>query len=243
MLQRWLIAYGNWLFHYRDKVFPVVMVVLFAGIAPVPFGGDLQRDRALDLAGFALSLLGQSYRWLVIGLAYIKRGGLNKRVHAHALVTDGLFAHVRNPLYGGNLLIIAGLLLVHNAPAVYVLGGGWFLLTYIAIVAAEEAYLREKFPTYADYCREVPRWWPRWTGLSATLSGMRFHWRRAALKDSASCAMWVLAGLGTLALEAWSFGGSPALAARAPGLLAGAGITVTTALVILLLKRRGVLYG
>lgn len=243
MLQRWLTAYGNWLFHYRDKVFPVVMLALFAGFAPVPFGGDLHSDRMLDLFGFALALLGQSYRWLVIGLAYIKRGGLSKRVHAHTLVTDGLFAHVRNPLYGGNLLIIAGLLIVHHAPAVYALGGAYFLLTYVAIVAAEEAYLREKFAEYPAYCRAVPRWWPRWAGLRATLTGMRFNWRRAVLKDSASCAMWVLTGLGILALEAWHLGGSSALAARAPGLLAGAGFAIAAALFILWLKKRGVLAG
>ena len=238
-----LVAYGNWLFHYRDKVFPVVMLVLFAGFTPVLFGGSLSSDRQLDALGFGLALLGQTYRWLVIGLAYIKRGGLNKRVHAHALVTDGLFAHVRNPLYGGNLLIIAGLLIVHHAPAVYVLGGAYFVLTYIAIVAAEEAYLREKFSDYADYCRRVPRWWPRWSGLGATLTGMRFNWRRAVLKDSASCAMWVLTGLGILALEAWHWGGMSALEARAPGLLAGAGLAIGTALFILQLKKRGVLTG
>ena len=34
-VQGGLIAYGNWLFHYRDKVFPVVMLTLFAGFTPV----------------------------------------------------------------------------------------------------------------------------------------------------------------------------------------------------------------
>jgi hypothetical protein len=33
-LQGWLVAYGNWLFHYRDKVFPLVMLLLFAGFTP-----------------------------------------------------------------------------------------------------------------------------------------------------------------------------------------------------------------
>ena len=55
--------------------------------------------------------------------------------------------------------------------------------------------------------------------------------------------MWVLTGLGILALEAWHWGGMPALEARAPGLLAGAGLAITTALFILHLKKRGVLSG
>ena len=55
--------------------------------------------------------------------------------------------------------------------------------------------------------------------------------------------MWVLTGLGILGLEAWHGGGLAALEARAPGLLAGAGLAIGTALFILQLKKRGVLTG
>ena len=241
MLNKWLVAYGNWLFHYRDKVFPVVLIALFAGFTPALFGGDLNSDSHLDVAGFMVAGLGQLYRWLVIGLAYIKRGGLGKRVYAKELVTHGFFAHVRNPLYGGNLMILAGLFVVHNNPAVYVAGGSFFLLAYVAIVAAEEEYLKVKFPEYSEYCHDVPRWIPHFKGLGKTISGMRFHWRRALLKDSFSGAMWLLTAYTILSLEAWYGGGAAALISRVQSLLPWVALTLVAPLTALVLKKRGLL--
>ena len=238
MFKSFLVSYGNWLFHYRDKVFPVVLVALFVGFRPHSLSTTESTEHWLVVLGFAVATLGQSYRWLAIGLAYIKRGGLNKRVYAKDLVTDGLFAQVRNPLYGGNLLILAGLLILHNSLGVYLLGGVFFGLAYLAIVAAEERYLTEKFPAYLDYCRDVPRWWPRWTGLRETLSGMQFHWQRALLRDSASCGRWVLAGLGILALDAVRNGHEPG---RGDPLWAGLVALLLVYGIIRWLKKRGVL--
>ena len=237
-----LIAYGNWLFHWRDKVFPPVMLALFVGFTPGLFGGELASDLWLDAVGFGVALMGQGFRWLVIGLAYIKRGGLNKRVYAADLVTDGLFSHVRNPLYVGNLLILAGLFILHHSAGVYLVGGGSFLLAYIAIVAAEENYLRGKFgDAYDQYCADVPRWLPRFAGLGETLRSMRFNWQRAVLKDSASCFMWMLTALLIMVVEAWRNGGEPALAARAHGLFTAFAVMLALLLGIRLLKRQGLL--
>lgn len=237
-----LIAYGNWLFHWRDKVFPPVMLALFLGFTPALFGGDLASDRALDVVGFGVALLGQAFRWLVIGLAYIKRGGLNKRVYAADLVTDGLFSHVRNPLYVGNLLILAGLFIVHHGAGVYLVGGVNFLLAYLAIVAAEEHYLRGKFgEAYARYCADVPRWLPRFAGLGETLRSMRFNWQRALLKDAGSCFMWMLSALLIMAIEAYRTGGASALEARGSLLMAFAAALVLALATVVVLRKRGVL--
>ena len=70
----------------------------------------------MDIAGVLIILSGLGLRAVVIGLAYIKRGGVNKMIHADTLVTNGLFAHCRNPLYAGNLLVVAGLLVIFNNP-------------------------------------------------------------------------------------------------------------------------------
>ena len=237
-----LIAYGNWLFHWRDKVFPPVLLALFLGFTPGLFGGSLASDRWLDALGFGVALLGQSCRWLVIGLAYIKRGGLNKRVYAADLVTEGLFSHVRNPLYVGNLLILAGLFIVHHGVGVYVVGGGNFLLAYIAIVAAEEHYLRGKFgEAYERYCADVPRWLPRLSGLGETLHSMRFNWQRALLKDSGSCFMWMLSALIIMAIEAYRNGGDGALAARGASLGTAAAAMVLVLASLVALRKRGIL--
>lgn len=194
------VRYGRWLFKHRNKVFTAFMLALLLGLPPMTVAGDARIDRWMDLLGFLIAAGGQVLRAAVIGLEYIKRGGVNKQPHAYKLVTGGMFAHCRNPLYVGNLLILAGLFVIHNHPLVYVLGGLFYLTAYYAIVSAEEAYLRNKFGGDFDlYCAEVPRWTIRWQGLVTTLASMEMNWRRIVQKDYGTAYFW-LAGVTVLLL-------------------------------------------
>src|SRR5678815_5444661 len=65
--------------------------------------------REMALAGLLIALSGQVLRAVTIGLEYIIRGGRNRQVYAEKLVTGGMFAHCRNPLYVGNFLVLVGL--------------------------------------------------------------------------------------------------------------------------------------
>jgi protein-S-isoprenylcysteine O-methyltransferase Ste14 len=190
------IRYGNFLFKYRNIVFPVVLCALLFGFYPVRPMDNSNYSVGMDLLGFLISAMGESIRVVVIGLAYIKRGGVNKRVHADTLVAEGIFAHCRNPLYLGNLLILLGLFIIHNNPWVYALGLGFFLTAYSAIVAAEESYLQIKFGAdYQKYCHQVNRWLPQLGGLRKTLRSMEFNWRRVIAKDYASAYSWIVLAL------------------------------------------------
>jgi len=196
------IRYGNFLFKHRNTVFPVVTLALFLAFRPREPWGSVQLNFWLDVLGVSLALLGQTLRVLVIGLAYIRRGGRHKKVHADRLVTDGIFSHCRNPLYIGNLLIVAGLFIIHNNPWVYLLGGAFFLSAYHAIVAAEESFLQKKFgDDYAAYCRRVHRWMPNFHGLSDTIRGMGFNWRRVVAKDYSTAYVWMVMAVLLLAYE------------------------------------------
>ena len=187
-----LVRYGNFLFKYRDQVFPVVLLALFIVSRPHWPGGRDDYDAILDLAGFGIALLGQTLRAAVVGYAYIIRGGRNKQVYAEELVTRGFFNHSRNPLYVGNLLIFLGLLVIWNSPLAYLAGAPFFLVGYAAIVAAEEAFLRRKFGAeYDAYAARVPRWWVRPNGFRESMEGMAFNWRRVVLKEYGSAAYWV----------------------------------------------------
>lgn len=201
------VHYGNFLFKYRNGVFLAVLAALLLGFKPsAPFGDRF--DGVLDLLGLAVATLGQVVRAAVIGFAYIKRGGVNKQVYADKLVTEGIFAHSRNPLYLGNLLILAGLFIIHNNSWVYLLGGLFFLSAYGAIVAAEEAYLTARFGQhYEEYCRRVPRWWPDCRGLSTTMRAMKFNWKRVVAKDYASAYYWISSAIVLLAYESVYFKG------------------------------------
>lgn len=188
-----LVRYGNFLFKYRDGIFPAVLLALFVLARPHwPRGRD-GYDTALDIIGFSVALLGQLLRAAVVGYAYIIRGGKNKQVYAEELVTRGFFNHSRNPLYVGNILILVGLLLIWHSTVAYLVGIPFFLLGYVAIVAAEEAFLRRKFGAQYDaYAARVPRWWVRLGGFRASMEGMTFDWNRVVLKEYGSAAYWIV---------------------------------------------------
>ena len=114
-----LLQSGHFFFKFRNALFPIVFVLLFLFSRPSLFLGSEFLDRYVVLLGSLIALAGQAFRLLVIGFAYIKRGGKNGKVYAETLVTKGFYAHTRNPMYVGNFLIAFGLGLVYGSPWVY----------------------------------------------------------------------------------------------------------------------------
>jgi protein-S-isoprenylcysteine O-methyltransferase Ste14 len=79
------------------------------------------------------------------------------------LTVTGPYAHTRNPLYLGSMLIAAGFAVaLLSWPVALVLAAG-FAVIYIPVIASEERFLRATFPTFEAYCRRVPRLIPRLT--------------------------------------------------------------------------------
>lgn len=206
-----MVSIGNVLFRNRNWIFPSLLVFVLLASRPIIFRGNEQLDRLLDFGGLGLALLGQLLRALSIGLAYIKRGGKNKHVYAESLVREGIFAHCRNPLYLGNVLIISGLAVIYNSTLFYLVAIPGSLLAYLCIIAAEEAFLREKFgEKYDVYCREVNRFIPSLRGFGRTLKAMPFDWRRFMRKDYGSVFYWVSCAIGLIAWEGiYNFGFEP----------------------------------
>lgn len=197
-----MIQLGRFLFRYRNLVGPAVVAIALVLSRPrLPFGEEILHS-ALDVAGVVLAFLGEAMRAVTIGYEYIVRGGRNRQVFANELVQGGMFDLCRNPMYLGNVLIAAGLALVINAYAFYLIVIPAIVLAYHAIVTTEEAYLREKFGAqYADYCRRVDRWWPRLTRFRIAVAGQRFNWRRVLVKEYTT--IFILLGV-LVCLEVWS---------------------------------------
>ncbi|MGA2808306.1 MAG: isoprenylcysteine carboxylmethyltransferase family protein [Terracidiphilus sp.] len=79
------------------------------------------------------------------------------------LTVTGPYAHTRNPLYLGSILIAAGFAVaLLSWPVALVLALG-FGVIYVPVIASEERFLRATFPGFEDYCRRVPRLIPRLT--------------------------------------------------------------------------------
>jgi protein-S-isoprenylcysteine O-methyltransferase Ste14 len=77
------------------------------------------------------------------------------------LTQTGPYAHTRNPLYLGSILIAAGFAVALLSWSVALALACMFLIIYIPVIASEERFLRATFPDFEAYCRRVPRLIPR----------------------------------------------------------------------------------
>jgi protein-S-isoprenylcysteine O-methyltransferase Ste14 len=87
------------------------------------------------------------------------------------LAVSGPYAHTRNPLYLGSILIAAGFAVaLLSWPVALVLALG-FAIIYVPVIASEERFLRATFPRFDEYCRRVPRLIPRPTPAQFGVDG------------------------------------------------------------------------
>jgi len=183
-----MVALGNFFFHWRTKLSPFLpLLLLLPGptVLPDPF--------VAALLGLVVAALGQVVRGTTIGYQYIVRGGRNHQVYAEDLVTRGLFKHTRNPMYVGKFLMVLGAGIASNRWPALVAFVGAYTFMYQAVTLAEEAYLRTKFgASFDEYCKQVPRWWPRLAGLGQTLREAPFNWKRMLVKEYSAPLGWVL---------------------------------------------------
>jgi protein-S-isoprenylcysteine O-methyltransferase Ste14 len=200
-LPLWNIAVGKFFFRYRNILFPLVCVLAALMLRPRIIFGSLILDRFLLVSGVAVALAGQTVRLLTIGFDYIHRGGKDGEVYASRLVRAGVYGLTRNPMYLANGLIATGTIMLIGSPVAYFALIPFFLFVYQAIVAAEEAYLRDKFgKEYDDYAAAVNRFLPSLRDARRPFSGMTFDWRRSLRKDL-STVVGLMMGL--ILLPAW----------------------------------------
>jgi protein-S-isoprenylcysteine O-methyltransferase Ste14 len=78
--------------------------------------------------------------------------------HPDELVTSGVFAWSRNPIYVGFFLVLVGQFLVFPnwVPLVYLVAGVW--LVHRQVLREEEFMQRQYGEEYAEYCRHVRRY-------------------------------------------------------------------------------------
>jgi protein-S-isoprenylcysteine O-methyltransferase Ste14 len=178
------VAIGNFFFRYRNALFPLIFAIGALLLRPhVMFNSPIV-DRVLMAMGMIIALLGQAVRLITIGFEYIHRGGKDGKVYAGHLVQGGVYGLTRNPMYVGNGLISIGMTIYFGSPLGYLILIPLFLFIYQAIVAAEEAYLRNKFGAeYADYETSVYRYIPKLSRVRESFAGMRFDWRKSITRD------------------------------------------------------------
>ena len=182
-----MVKLGNFLFRNRNGIFPLFYLMLF-----VPSWEVFANPVTAMIIGFSITISGQLIRVITIGLVYIIRGGKDRRVYAEDLVTTGIFAHCRNPLYVGNILILVGLGVASNSLLFMAVFTPIFLFFWQAIVLAEENYLRNKFrEQYEAYYKRVSRWLFNFRGIGTTMRSMQFKWKRVIIREYNSTYIWM----------------------------------------------------
>ena len=145
---------GNFFFKYRSYTpIPLAAVIIY----------NAQYANAYLVPGLLFIIFGESIRFWAVSYA----GSITRTttVGAASLCTAGPFAHTRNPLYIGNMLIYSGIVLISGASdilSMFMLTWLFFIVQYFLIINLEEQTLSRIFGVaYLDYTKNVPRLFPR----------------------------------------------------------------------------------
>jgi protein-S-isoprenylcysteine O-methyltransferase Ste14 len=199
---------GTWLFRHRNAT----LSPLALGVAASAWHASMAQtvptavEDVLRCVALGLLVVAATIRLHVAGRA--KRGTSSRGVTFEAgdLVTDGMYAISRNPLYLANLMIWGGMALLAGSPAVAAAIVAVAGSQYHLIVLAEEQYLGDRYAQrYEQYRRCVPRWIPQIVFRSRRRVGdgqaSPFTWHRALFREADTLLLlilgaWFLFGLG-----------------------------------------------
>jgi protein-S-isoprenylcysteine O-methyltransferase Ste14 len=113
---------------------------------------------AAGMIAVGLLPLGES----LVRFVRVGRGTLAPVVPTERLVVSGFYRYVRNPMYLGVLMLIAGQCVLFRSSALWEYWGVVALGFHLFVLAYEEPTLRGKFgESYVEFCQNVPRWMPR----------------------------------------------------------------------------------
>jgi protein-S-isoprenylcysteine O-methyltransferase Ste14 len=143
------------------------------------------------IAGSCIVLVGVAIRAAASG--HVRKNEL--------LTTTGPYAHLRNPLYFGSIVLALGFAVA--ARNLWIVAGlvTIFAAIYWPVIRAEEAFLREKFPEYEDYARNVPRLLPRFTAFGNRHG--TFSWDLYWKHGEYNAFLGAAAMMAVLAIKSW----------------------------------------
>ena len=156
----------------RAALFVVLMPGAVAGWIPWLIAGPQALARsphpAVRGAGAVLAVIGWAVLlWCAKDFASRGRGTLAPVDPPRALVTNGLYRFVRNPMYVGVITSIVGQAMYYGSRGVALYAALMATAFHLRVVMYEEPHLAELFgDSFADYRRRVPRWLPRGWGQS-----------------------------------------------------------------------------
>jgi protein-S-isoprenylcysteine O-methyltransferase Ste14 len=131
-------------------------VLAWSGLSrPSAFATPQIFGMIIAAAGAAIAL------WCIFTFVWIGKGTPAPFDAPRRLVIRGPYRFVRNPMYIGATIALAGAALFYRSPALLVYSAAFILTCHLFVLVYEEPTLRRTFgPDYAAYCAHVRRWWP-----------------------------------------------------------------------------------
>jgi protein-S-isoprenylcysteine O-methyltransferase Ste14 len=113
---------------------------------------------AAGMVGIGLAPLCES----VVRFVWVGWGTLAPVVPTERLVVSGFYRYVRNPMYLGVLMLVAGQGVLFRSAGLWEYLGVLAIGFHLFVLGYEEPTLRGKYGAgYEEFCRNVPRWVPR----------------------------------------------------------------------------------
>ena len=153
---------------------------------------------AVIILGALIAALGAILR--VWGAAYLGYGTVHHaQMQAGAVMADGPYRYVRNPLYIGGWCMMAAMSFVMPATGA-LFAMALLTLFLLRLILSEEAFLAGQLgEPYTEYLRAVPRLFPR-LGRGLPPAGHKPHWMIALLTELNPIGVFI-----TMAFLSWSY--------------------------------------
>src|SRR5262245_21106977 len=114
---------------------------------------------AFRYIGIAFGIVGFAALALAYGSMARAKTTIDPSKHSSKLVTSGIYAYSRNPIYLGWFMVVAGIGFRNASLLLLAIAVTMILLLYWAVVLGEEEYLENEFcAKYSSYKKSVRRW-------------------------------------------------------------------------------------
>jgi protein-S-isoprenylcysteine O-methyltransferase Ste14 len=125
-------------------------------VEPVTTGAPQVAGMILVTIGTVIAL------WCVFTFVFIGKGTPAPFDPPRKLVIRGPYRFVRNPMYIGAGMTLAGAALYYESVSLLIYAAIFLAVAHLFVIAYEERVLRRSFGSeYEAYCRRVRRWMPR----------------------------------------------------------------------------------
>ncbi len=140
---------------------PLIMLGLFLAALAAEYFWPVSFVRPVLLYWAGMGMMGIAGAVIIGSAGYFHKKGTNVETWkpTETLVTTGLYAYSRNPIYSAFLIFFTGLGIASGNGWNFILLPVLYLLLRHGVIAREEIYLTDKFgDTYRQYQAKVRRW-------------------------------------------------------------------------------------